>query len=1248
LKLLRFAAPLLYFAIAAAIVALKLPPDAQYVGTDVGFSFTSPARHIFDLTWYAWSWYGAGSINLYNLSVSPFYAVVELFHVARLSAVQISHAWEVLQFGGIGLGAYLLSAAVLGSATRRDVLTSLFVGFFAMFSYFGAIAFMIPASLYQPAFIAWPALIAWEIRLLRTSRGVVEIAAFALVLFAVLSLNLAHTVVALALVIALAAATATSIKSWPNALRVGGVVATVVFLLSMPFWISIAVYHHIGGTPLIASANLTRFDALIEHIRYSHGLSSFTGLFRLNTIVWWPTVDPSIPWQNPFVLLSTFAIAALAVAGICNASFDFFTRRFWGAAFLVSLFLAKGIHAPFGAYYAKLLSLPMAEMLREANDKFMLAVFVSAIVLAAIGLRSLQTRFPQLLAGFALACGMIPFFFSQPLLDEFIVRVPADYTRVQELLGDDPAARVFSLAPSNLNEQGSTYWFHGSNLDDALFRNPITYSTTYESMGLSSGAVYGDDHLVGAQEYFADRQIGKILGIRYILVHKDFTQGFDIGFSHTQDVHVNGQQIAAAILHQCDMDRDLERLFDGPYLRLYRVRTLDSPLAAMPRLHAVRGYANALFPMLELSPGNRGFVFSGTQTSNISNSVPAATYADRVLTFVARPSAALASDQILGSQDTEASIAGGFAALPVPSTAVGAMPPGDYFSGYRGSTDMVLRVPSDRSVRAPFSAFYRHRSGYSAVESKPVTLVPSTPPPLALDIGRGDPNVLALLASKNLVSRPVDVRFPLAGEVHAFLTLSGTRMTLADPAAVEFVLEDADGPVTLWIPVAGWDALVLPQRTLLATLNAPTSPAIGTLNVDVTASAVAQLHADSAHTLNRPGLHIVGARMYVARNDSERFDPMPVSAMRFYDAQPDDYRAQAVLASLQATDSLSASGAFGRPRAVADLPGGLLMTTPSVAEKEFIRAQYDYPVWKRGQLVLIGHALLQPTGSFSATVDYTYVGHHFTKDFPIAASPEREPYGLMPVVLDDPQSGTGEASDWARYIIDLRALLPSLSQTTVERVTVSVKLSSAASGPSNYAFGPLEGYGNGAPGYPLTALAVNGNIARPSSVKLVGADAAVDFGTLLAPRPGLTVVSGPPVANVPSAVGFGPKLAPNPTMARGTLLDPTLATIVTPSAGIVELGTSFNNGWVLRRGSPRPYGILRELGAWITTQPVQSTHFVGEGFANDWTVPAGTYTVVFLPQVVRDVTLLVMPVAVALVIAIGLLWTLVRRRSVAR
>jgi hypothetical protein len=70
----------------------------------------------------------------------------------------------------------------------------------------------------------------------------------------------------------------------------------------------------------------------------------------------------------------------------------------------------------------------------------------------------------------------------------------------------------------------------------------------------------------------------------------------------------------------------------------------------------------------------------------------------------------------------------------------------------------------------------------------------------------------------------------------------------------------------------------------------------------------------------------------------------------------------------------------------------------------------------------------------------------------------------------------------------------------------------------------------------------------------------------------------------------------------------------------------------------------RELGAWFSTQPFAAPHFVGDGFANAWAVPAGTHTVVFLPQVVRDASVLALPAALAAVAILVLAWSLAARR----
>ena len=601
----------------------------------------------------------------------------------------------------------------------------------------------------------------------------------------------------------------------------------------------------------------------------------------------------------------------------------------------------------------------------------------------------------------------------------------------------------------------------------------------------------------------------------------------------------------------------------------------------------------------------------------------------------------------MSSSDLENTIGGGFTRLPVPQTSIASMPPGDYFAGSRGSDEIALWFPIARAARYPMTAFYRHRAGYSAVEANGLALVASAPEPSPQDAGLNDPIVQKVIASRDLVSTEADAQFALAGSTRAFLTLSAARLTFSQPGALELTVETDAGRSNVWIPLGNWEGDVRANaaRTLLGALNLPDAPSTGSQDFDVISAVVARSRTGPGRALYRPGAHIVRVKVLLAGSPYDRVGKAPVASIRLYDGGPDDYAAQNRLASLQKVEALAAGGSAARAGRMTDVPGSAVLSAGSLDKGTVVRASYRYTSWKRGQLVLVGHALLQPTGTFSASVTYDYAGKRYVKEsLPVSTAPEREPYGLLPLELDNPASAdTSKFSNWTRLIIDLRAVLPDLARSSVQRVVIAVKLDSDSGGPVRFGFGPLEGYAD-ARGYPLTSLAVNGSAVAPVRIEPRGADAAVEFAPRAASPPGVTIASGPLQANAPSAVRLGVPVAANATIAEGQLLDPTLGTVVVPSGGVIELGTMFNNGWVLRSGSPRPFGIFRELGAWFSTQPLIAPHFVTDGFANAWAVPAGTYTVVFLPQVVRDASVLALPAVVALAAILALGWREFARR----
>jgi hypothetical protein len=426
------------------------------------------------------------------------------------------------------------------------------------------------------------------------------------------------------------------------------------------------------------------------------------------------------------------------------------------------------------------------------------------------------------------------------------------------------------------------------------------------------------------------------------------------------------------------------------------------------------------------------------------------------------------------------------------------------------------------------------------------------------------------------------------------------------------------------------------------------------LNLDLTNAITQEVHNEHQLGLYRPGLRIARVRLWLGQNASERFWQPATASIRLYDEGPDDYGSQSTVASSRGAGKLSLSESREADFPVADEPGTVVLRAKT-SKESVVRATYPYSTWTPGQLVLRGYCLSQQSGRFTADVTYSYAGRRFVKTgIAVSSIPEREPYGLAPLELGDSVAWENtEIASWSHLTIDLRGVLPDLARSSVESVVVNLTLDAGSDSPMTFVFGPMIGYGNAAFGRPLTPLAAGGKLLQPRAVRGIGTNALVDFGNVAGAPPNLDVTSAPLGGNVPSAIRFGAPLVTNATTAEGALLDPTLGSISTSSNGIVELGTMFNKGWVLRQGAPRAAaGPFRELGAWISTRPFTTTHFVGEGFTNAWAVPAGTYTAVFLPQVVRDLSTLILAVVLALGVAGGLLFGLfnlvVRRRSATR
>ena len=540
--------------------------------------------------------------------------------------------------------------------------------------------------------------------------------------------------------------------------------------------------------------------------------------------------------------------------------------------------------------------------------------------------------------------------------------------------------------------------------------------------------------------------------MRYVLVHKDFTNSLDVGYERS-DLRVNGFSISHALMLQCEKDPDLEKVYDGAYLSLFRVRTIDSPLAAVARLHAVSGYGNTLFPLLEMEPGNRGFAFSGAQAGDIS-AIPAPSYADAVEAIVAAPSR-LTTDQVLSSKSLERSTTAAFEGLRLPHTSVGGMPPGDIQTGTRASEALALSFPSPGFVGADLAAFYCHTPGYSALETSDLRFVrggilPSSPGAVGLTR-----DVRDLVRSGRALSTSVLANVPLTSGLQMYVSLVGTQRAITEPTVFELSMDGPGGPTTLWILAAfsqlGTEEQSAPNFGALSDLEHLTpfsdEPTVGSVNLNVNAIVNAAIQSESdRELLYRPGLKVVRATLFLVPRAEEKLASTPTATIRMYDSLGSDFDAQNSVDIVTIPGALSLSlppsPAPDGPPPVASkyrvglasgAPGALALSAESLSNGEVAAARYDLARWTPNQLVLRTVAGGSQAGEFHVKIDYRYRGREFSISAPIADRPADVPFGGAPLALGKLQTDPDDTSNWRQLNIDLRSLLPDLARVVVRR-----------------------------------------------------------------------------------------------------------------------------------------------------------------------------------------------------------------------
>ncbi len=439
----------------------------------------------------------------------------------------------------------------------------------ATFNIFTAVLLMYPPSNFQMGVFVWPAVIGFELYLLWKRATISAAILFGIALTLATLGNPAHTMLGFLLVAVVYIANSIAEQNWQG--RLALTVAVVTFVTSVFFWLpafaSMFLYHGNVSAPVGANAAALTTSAELIKLR-----TTIAALLRFDGLLWWPKTPNAPLYNTALMIFATYVPAALAVAALMSRRW--IARALW-VLLLGGIELGKSAHPPFQLNLVALMtSIPLFAAFRQTYDKFALYIMLALPALAAIGLvvlaRGRRYLWASVVAVALVLISIWPFLAGRVADAYFLTNIPADYSRVDAIMGDDPQKRVLSL-PGGPNEIYIADWFKGGNFENLLFRTHAVNSAIFKQRSISAAPLYDDFDLIQAQEL---PQLISLLGVydtQYVLLHKDFLTSYRMAFDFEQ-YQVLGPLLARAMQRDLDSDSRLQKLYNGRYLALYRLR----------------------------------------------------------------------------------------------------------------------------------------------------------------------------------------------------------------------------------------------------------------------------------------------------------------------------------------------------------------------------------------------------------------------------------------------------------------------------------------------------------------------------------------------------------------------------------------------------------------------------------------------------------------------------------------------------
>ena len=579
---------LVMFCLAIVVTVQNLGFEKFFIGEDSGVTFMFPSV-LKQLTYYMWDSLSApGKINVtstFGFIWSNF--ILFLFKIG-LSSLAIPRFTYILFFLTSGLSMYYL-ITVLFSVFDTRIEKSLvrFAAFSAgllyMFNHFTMQMASLPINSYHLSYMLFPLVFALFICNLQLKTTATSIFFFAVSVILFINGNPSSTLSVALFLFAYLVFFWRSITKLPTK-PVHFIVISLALILLLSSYITLPIIA-IGSDPY---AGIGAHGDLLGSLRLNSQEATLINLFRLAGTPTWSNFSYHLLYShNAFFIVVGYLISIIALSSFLIPGLKKI-KIFLGITIVVALFVAKGSQPPFDAIFERIfLSNPVFGMFRSVYPKFSPFLIISYAILLAIFIpfvhlylkgHTTHKKFSLIpfIAPLFILIYNLPFFLRTEIVDKaFLTRVPKEYLQIRDILTSEDSVKILSLPPA---PRGSGLILKWSDTDYYVAPHPDRFFAGIPTIDSYWFFYMGFDKLKALNSWEGvefEKKISRIIdlfpliNIKYLLVHKDFVNGYDFGRNNF--VRLDGTKKANELIANLGSDPRTQLLADTSYYNLYSI-----------------------------------------------------------------------------------------------------------------------------------------------------------------------------------------------------------------------------------------------------------------------------------------------------------------------------------------------------------------------------------------------------------------------------------------------------------------------------------------------------------------------------------------------------------------------------------------------------------------------------------------------------------------------------------------------------